>query len=525
MNTLFENYELFLKEHSNDITSPSDAIKLIADASMFRSYVDALTENLSPTVRSNVIKVCDRQRQMLLTEAANVPASAFGFGWTVLSFPVLVDIYAEPIISELCNVYTTDSAIASVPRARIYATTTNYDGTTSEVVIPTAKQLVRPNYVTKVVPPATSYNVLNAVFSSDASKFKMNRRYLMVTKVTMTCTASGGGTTARQVTVNFRPDNRAQIFKEFTFAAADNATVTASFQGHVNWDTGVVSYNVVVLSDGGTTDTSIEVTNATFQFRFSPVNSMIGRTKVISKIETTDVTIDLADDFLIDLTAEELQDYRSIFKIDLVRTHSEAIKRQVLLNKDFDLSYFLQSSQSEIGTNGASATINFNNYYKTNTLNYQPASALDIFKNIAPKIAYVSGIIRRNFNAYPQYIVTGLNTASMLRSLQDMLVSMPGQTGTIGFSGSVASFLKMNVLESPAIPNDDIYLSTKAEQNALENSSILDLVYMPLYTVAEVTDGNTRNYIRSRTMIEVVRTEGLGYIKCENLDVLLNDGI
>ena len=80
MESLFENYELFLNEHSSDITSPSDAIKLIADNSMFRSYVDALTEGLEPGIRENVIKVCNRQRSMLLTEAANVPASMFGFG-------------------------------------------------------------------------------------------------------------------------------------------------------------------------------------------------------------------------------------------------------------------------------------------------------------------------------------------------------------------------------------------------------------------------------------------------------------
>ena len=82
METLFENYELFLKEHASDITSPSDAIKLIADNSMFRSYVDALTEGLSPNIKANVVSVCNRQRQMLLTEASNVPASMFGFGLT-----------------------------------------------------------------------------------------------------------------------------------------------------------------------------------------------------------------------------------------------------------------------------------------------------------------------------------------------------------------------------------------------------------------------------------------------------------
>jgi hypothetical protein len=35
---------------------------------------------------------------------------------------------------------------------------------------------------------------------------------------------------------------------------------------------------------------------------------------------------------------------------------------------------------------------------------------------------------------------------------------------------------------------------------------------------SETTDGNTRNFVRSRTMIEISRTEGLGYIQCLNLE-------
>jgi len=186
-----------------------------------------------------------------------------------------------------------------------------------------------------------------------------------------------------------------------------------------------------------------------------------------------------------------IQDYRSIFKIDLARTLSEAIKRQILLNKDFDLSYFLQSSQSDIIANGAYAVMDYTNYIQTSGTGFQPSSALDVFKNIAPKIAFVTGAIKRNFNMYPSYIVSGLNTASMLRSLQDMVVSMPGLQGELGFSGSVASFLKLKVLESPAIPDNEIYLSTKAPQNALEQSTILDLIFMPLYIVTETTDQHT----------------------------------
>ncbi len=521
MQTLFENYELFLKEHADQITSPSEAIRLIADKSMFTAYVDALTESLDPKVRDTVIRVCNRQRNMLLTEAANVPAASFGFGWTVLSLPILVDIYCEPVISELCNVFTVDSPIASIPRSRIYAQTTGYDGTVTERVIPTSRYLIRPDFVEKTVLPSVPYNVLTDVFAGDSSKFKMNRRYLMVDNLSITCTTSGGGTVERVVSVNFRPDNRAQILKEFTFLAGDGVTVRATFQGHVTWDTGIVFYNIVVNDDGGTSDSDITFNSANFLFRFTPVSSMIGRTKVIPKIEHTDVTIDQNEDFLIDLTMEDIQDYRSIFKIDLARTLSDAIKRQILMNKDYDLAFFLSSAQSDISSNGAAVTVDFNTYTSSaSALNYTPSNAMDVFKNIAPRIAYVSGIVKRNMNMYPTYIVSGLNTASMLRSLQDMLVSIPGVQGELGFSGSVANFLKMRVLESSAISDNDLYLSTKAPANALEQSSILDLVFMPLYIVTETTDGNARNFVRSRTMIEVPRTEGLGYIRCDNLDTM-----
>ena len=88
---------------------------------MFRSYVDALTDGLDVGVRSSAMRVLNRQREMVLSESANVPGSALSFGWTVLSFPILVDIYAEPIVSELANVYPVSSPVASIPRVKIMA--------------------------------------------------------------------------------------------------------------------------------------------------------------------------------------------------------------------------------------------------------------------------------------------------------------------------------------------------------------------------------------------------------------------
>lgn len=524
MHNLYENYELFIKEHAGDITSPSDALKLIADVSMFRSYVDALTENVEDSaVRSMLIKMLDRQRSAMLTESANVPASAFGFGFAVMSLPILVDIYAEPLIAKICNPYPVETPIASLPHVRIHSKTRNYDGTITEHVLPTPFNFVNADFVTVDCPSDRNTNIKSEIFGGDAEKFKMNRRYLMTKRLTLTRTSSASATDVINVDVNFVPDARSQIYKKFRFQGTDGAWVRCTFQGHVTWDTGNVFWNVVV-DDSDSTDDAPTFTSARFIAKFVPVESMIGRTEVFIKKEMNDYVIDPQDDFLITLTQEDIQDYRSIFKIDLARTLSEAIKRQVLLNKDKDLSFFLEAAEYDMQEAGTAVNFDFRQYSQTvGTTNYRPNSALDVFKNIIPKIAYVSNKIRYNFNMTPKYLVTGLNTATMLKSMQDMLVTMPGLQGELGFTGATSSFSKLEILESAAIGNNKMYFSTKAEQNSLEKMTIIDLIFNPLYIVSETTDGNQRNFVRSRTMIAVPRTDGLGMINVSNLeDILIN---
>ena len=53
--------------------------------------MDTLTSGLEPRPRTAALAVANRQREMLLTEAANIPGSTLAYGWTVLSFPILVD--------------------------------------------------------------------------------------------------------------------------------------------------------------------------------------------------------------------------------------------------------------------------------------------------------------------------------------------------------------------------------------------------------------------------------------------------
>jgi len=436
----------------------------------------------------------------------------------VLSFPILTDIYSAPIIAELANVYPVSSPIVSIPKISISAITKSYDGlTTTERKIPTSKHMIRANTLSINVAPGTAVNAFTAATIS-ADTFKMNRRYALVTSVRVTETDSSSATHVFDTNINIRPDNRSQIVGEIQFNDSAGAEVNLSLNGHINYNNGNITLSGIITEGTGTSTYTFDY--GTFSLRFTPVSTMNGRTVVKIVTEMTDVTIDENEDFLIDLPQETIQDYKSIFKIDVMRTLSEAIKRQILLNKDQDLAFFLGASDSDIAKNNASLTLDLNNFATSNG-DYNPTSIMDILKNITPKIATLMGIIYSNFNMYPKYLITGLKTAALLRSLQDMMVNIPSRQGELGWSGSNAQFLKLKVLETTSIPDNKMYLSTKAPSNALEKTSIVDLIYNPLYIVKETTDGNTRHFVRARTMVEIARTEGLGLITINNIDTYL----
>jgi hypothetical protein len=152
---------------------------------------------------------------------------------------------------------------------------------------------------------------------------------------------------------------------------------------------------------------------------------------------------------------------------------------------------------------------------------WYPRTPIDVFKSIIPIISSALGVVKRNFGAYPKYLLAGMNSAALFRSIQDLVASVPNLAGEIGFNGGVAQFLKLKILESYYLEDDIIYLSTKADQGSPEYSTILDLVYQPLYIVKETTDGNARHFVRSRTLVKVIRTDGLATIRLSNLAGLL----
>jgi len=514
---IFENYINFLTDNETIFKNPNAAHKLTVDSGLFESYLDSLTTGINDPRTAAVCKaVCHRNREMLLEAMSGSTSQAMG--WTVMSFPILVDIYREPNVAEIANIYPIDKPLISVPKANVKYQTRSYDGASvEEGYLPTGTKRVGAGLVRITVPP----NSMTNIFSSqmyNPEYMKMNKRFTILNGIEIVEKNIQGNTVSTfNVDVMVRPDSRNQLVCEFEFNDSNAEVVTGVINGNVNYDKGIINFSVNFI--GGTSGHTYECIHADFDLRFIPQNTMNGRTKISIVNEVRDISIDPNEDFVIDISEEEMQDYSSIFKIDIVRTLSDVIKRQILLNKDFELSYFLKAAESEMRKYGTYLVVDLTKYRDMN--NYlSPNNIADIYRTVSPAISTLFSFIRKNFNMEPTYLLAGLKTAAMLRTMQDLMaVNLPDLRGEIGFSGVTTSkFMKMKILECYTIEDNTIYMVTKPGDNALQYASIVDFVFQPMYVIKEITDGNTRQFVRSRTSIEILRTNGMGCIKVLGLD-------
>ena len=107
---------------------------------------------------------------------------------------------------------------------------------------------------------------------------KMNRRYTYIDQLTIK--PSTGADIV--VNCNIRPDSRDQLraVVEFAGVGADAAVVSkVSVTGHVNYDTGELTVQGVIIADPAATLT-YTFKAASVKARFVPVNTMRGRTVV-----------------------------------------------------------------------------------------------------------------------------------------------------------------------------------------------------------------------------------------------------
>jgi len=333
---IFENYNGYLSEHKDDLSTPAGAIEMLSSDGAFSAYMAALTEGMEPYQKSAVLAVCEREREYLLQESTQLGPSASIIGYAVTYFPILSDIYADPVISRVATTYPTNKSIITIPKVELVASVKNSDGTTSKYPMPRAQYLIRTKAETLNILPNQSNNLfeLSAGFSTGEItnvKARVNQRYFLITQ--LEAVGDGGGTadTTTLVALNLRPDARGQLHKEFQFIDTASNNVSATLIGHVDWDSGNVQYSVTFSPVSGYSFTCNYVV---CKCVFSPKTGDIGRVKISIKVSGWDINIDTKEDFEIELQTETIQDYRDIYNIDLVRSMSEAIKSQIMLNKD-----------------------------------------------------------------------------------------------------------------------------------------------------------------------------------------------
>lgn len=192
-----------------------------------------------------------------------------------------------------------------------------------------------------------------------------------------------------------------------------------------------------------------------------------------------------------------------------------------MLNKDFDMSYFLEAAEPEMMANGTHQTLQLGAYQDQAGV-LSPRNLMDIMKSVAPRIAMVNTVIHRNFRAEPQYLVTGLRTGALLKSMQKFFSSVTNPTeGSFGFSTQAGSVMQQTILMSPAVNDEKIYSIYKAPNDNLSRSVIIDFIYKPIYIIEEITNSMKRTFVKSRTAIELCTPHAVGCINVVGMDNIL----
>jgi hypothetical protein len=284
---IFENYEQFLKEHRDEMSTPAGALEMLSSDGAFRAYMGTLTEGLDPNTKSVVMAVAQREREMLLEESLNFGPSASVVGYNVTYFPILTDIYSDPIISQIATTYPIGKSMITIPKIKVRASVTNTNGTTSNWVIPRDTHLVRGQSQTITLTPNISNNlfVLGSITNSNA-ECTVNKRYFMVTSISLHDNAGHN----HNVPISIRADARGQISTKFAFVDAnhDNTQIEGSLIGNIDFNTGAVQFSVNYAVPSTLVGVTYDTTSATVTTVFSPRRSDIGRVKVSLDVQGWD---------------------------------------------------------------------------------------------------------------------------------------------------------------------------------------------------------------------------------------------
>jgi len=493
-NLILENYEFFVKDHNDLFDDALSAASTITDDSYFEMYVDKLMDGIEESTARRLKPILDREREMYIEEAASILTSPQAIAYAVASFPMLINIYADPMLSKVVTTYPYDKPTMTIPRLRWVAKVIDETGATKEYLFPTATEMIRPQF--KEIPTASVDNLFD-ILSVQKGDFRISKRNFRFSAITDTA----AGTT---IAISAQADARGNVMHTFS-----DGTNEYKLQASVDFESGAVTWSVVSL-DGGVA--VFDETTAKFRM-FGNGN---GRQVVKSypRQDAIDIDADIEDSFEVENLEEVIQDWKALYDINILAELKNHVKDQIKLNRDFEIADLLEANMPFADTIGQVVTIDMASFQDGGATGLRPVVTQDIFKNIIPPLNALMERMRRQNNMEVQYLVVGIDTAAVLKSLQEFAIRFEGMTGTTGFTGSAGAFGKLEIVESYAVRPDLIHLVTEAP--TMGQSSLVMVMYKPLYIITETTNSIRRTFIKSRTWMGVVRPEGLGTIVLQN---------
>lgn len=523
-----KNYTRAIEESSLDISLPDDELlssikdvmeSTTAFASFKENLFGELFENSTPEEREFYTNIVDKQRQVLLTESTTVMASPEAMAFAVASFPMLIDLYAEPLLGKAITVYPYDKPLLTIPRIKWIAIHVDELGNTTEFEYPTATKNIRLN--TKVVSLGANDNVYKGLDrvngkpegTIEPSEFRISARNARITKAVIS--VDGGADQELDIFGIF--DAKGNFFMDDIYEASWGGKVYR-IQGNLTISNGRFTWGVTDVTPADITSTTVVVFKK-LEFRFklfgNGVNKAVNRTKPL--MSTVEVNCDLEESWEISEIEEILQDWKALWNMDVLSLLKDHIKEQMKLNKDAEIADLLYGNIPAAKKYGLYREFDLTAFMAGAVgSTTRPTNVMDIFKNIYPIFVDLIDQMKKRIKMEPKYIICGTKAGSVLKSLQQFETSLVGQVGEIGQVKGVPAINKFEIIISDTVEEDLIHMVTKSEQYNL--STILEVTYKPLYVIVETTNSKRRTFIKSRGWIGIVRNEGIATIKVKNFN-------
>ncbi len=519
-NLILENFSLYIEENADLMATPETTMSIVTDQISYDAYANKLLEGFEESEARKIRSLFDRQREVLLEESSSLLGSPDAITYAVTSFPMLVDIYSDPLLSKVVTVFPSNVPTMTIPRLKWVSKIIDHKGNVTEIEFPTATTQVRIGR--ELVTVGQSGNIFTQLLGTDdRSKFRLNKRNFKAVKLSVTTDIADVETVCfiDIIAVADARGNFAQEELNLSGAVDANGDLVenvpeTSFkvQGQINFESGDITWSTINLSGAIVTPVSCQVS-----LKIQGVGNGLSVVKARPKQDVLDINCDIEDSFEIENIEEVIQDWKSLYNLDIISQLKGFVKDQIKLNRDWEIADLLHSNIPAAKKYGHYRLVDLSTVASATST--KPASVQDIFKNIIPVLVALQEKIKKTTRFDIKYLVTGINAAAVLKSMQQFAIKFDKFEGETGFEGSTGSLAKLEIITSFAVGDQYIHLIPKSD--VLSQSTLVEISHKPLYIITETTDSVKRSFIKSRNFIGIVRNEPLGVIELKGYEAAL----